>query len=265
MNLHKHFNGLRYFIMLSSGTGIFGNVSQANYTAGGTFQDAMARWRTANGLPATSIDLGQISDVGYVAKGGDDVRNRLEKTLSSITISIDHVFTLVERAICNPRPRNVDDSQILTCIAKYQLIADDAGVKADKRFGTLRLGDTGKTANDKAGANGAPSSRSVEALRSLMSMGPTVSDDPAKATELTTTLLAAKIAELFNVDPERIDASLPLTHHGIDSLVAVQFRNWLSSAVKARVSIFDIMQATSLTELAATVAGRSALVGGEAK
>jgi Phosphopantetheine attachment site len=77
---------------------------------------------------------------------------------------------------------------------------------------------------------------------------------------LLSALLAAKVGEIFNIDALGIDVSLPLPHHGVDSLIAVQFKNWLSSAVKARVSIFEVLQGPSLIDFASLVAVRSSLV-----
>lgn len=54
--------------MLSSVSGIIGNVSLANYAAGNTFLDAFASYRSLQGLPATTLDLGVISRIGFVAE-----------------------------------------------------------------------------------------------------------------------------------------------------------------------------------------------------
>lgn len=51
-----------------------------------------------------------------------------------------------------------------------------------------------------------------------------------------------------------------LSRYGVDWLVAVELRNWLSSSVKAKVSVFEILQSASITESAAPVAGKSAYV-----
>ncbi|THC88924.1 hypothetical protein EYZ11_011625 [Aspergillus tanneri] len=47
LNLHNAFltQHLDFFILLSSAAGIVGNSGQANYAAGCTFQDALARYR----------------------------------------------------------------------------------------------------------------------------------------------------------------------------------------------------------------------------
>lgn len=48
-----------------------------------------------------------------------------------------------------------------------------------------------------------------------------------------------------------------MSHYGVDSLVAVELRNWLGSAAKAKVSIFTILQTPSLAEFASLVASSS--------
>src|ERR1700722_10650329 len=66
-NLHELLPlNLDFFILLSSLAGIIGSVSQANYAAGNTYQDALVNYRHAKGLPAQSIDLGLMKGIGYV-------------------------------------------------------------------------------------------------------------------------------------------------------------------------------------------------------
>lgn len=57
-----------FYIMLSSISGVFGNPGQANYDAGNTFQDALARHAAAQGHRAYTIDIGVLLGVGYVAE-----------------------------------------------------------------------------------------------------------------------------------------------------------------------------------------------------
>ncbi|GAB1201026.1 hypothetical protein APSETT444_010411 [Aspergillus pseudonomiae] len=68
-NLHRYLpSNLDWFIMLSSISGIIGNATQAAYAAGSTFMDSFAAYRNSLGLPAVSLDLGVITDVGYLAE-----------------------------------------------------------------------------------------------------------------------------------------------------------------------------------------------------
>jgi hypothetical protein len=59
-----------FFIMLASVSCIVGNRSQAHYAAGNTYQDALARYRRAQGLPAVSVNLGLMLGIGLIAERG---------------------------------------------------------------------------------------------------------------------------------------------------------------------------------------------------
>ncbi|KAL3430177.1 hypothetical protein BDV09DRAFT_199896 [Aspergillus tetrazonus] len=63
-NLHKFLGSenLDFFVLLSGVSGIIGNGAQANYSAGNTFEDALAAYRCRLGLPAVSLNLGLVTD-----------------------------------------------------------------------------------------------------------------------------------------------------------------------------------------------------------
>lgn len=69
-NLHKvaqeQSQPLGFFTMLSSISGLVGQLSQPNYAAGNVFLDAFAAYRLQQGLPASAISLGPVEDVGYL-------------------------------------------------------------------------------------------------------------------------------------------------------------------------------------------------------
>lgn len=67
-NLHEYLpKDLDFFIMLSSSNGIVGARQQGNNAAANTYQDALAHYRRARGLPATTLDLGNVLSVGSTA------------------------------------------------------------------------------------------------------------------------------------------------------------------------------------------------------
>ncbi|OJZ92392.1 hypothetical protein ASPFODRAFT_202182 [Aspergillus luchuensis CBS 106.47] len=59
---------LDFFVMTSSISGIIGTPGQTNYSAGNSFLDAFAVYRQSLGLPACSIALPMLLDVGVVAE-----------------------------------------------------------------------------------------------------------------------------------------------------------------------------------------------------
>ena len=248
INLHKHLPNLGFFIMLSSLTGVAGNVSQSNYAAGNTFQDALARHRTANSQAAVTIDLGAVMSVGYVAEGDESLRNRVERTVGSNFITIDQLLQIIEDAIRSPPHGKLDESQIVTCLADYDALPEGSLLKKDPRFRTLQLNRSGTVAS--SAVSGAVSGGIDDLVQKLSKA------TGLEATELANAALVSKLAVLFNLPSSEIDTNLPLAHYGVDSLVAVELRNWLSSAIKAKVTIFEILQTKSVGEFAGLVAKR---------
>ncbi|KAF3769432.1 hypothetical protein M406DRAFT_245011 [Cryphonectria parasitica EP155] len=253
LHLHHHLPDLRFFVMLSSLTGVIGHTSQANYAAGNTFQDALARHRTAQGLPAVSIDLGAVGDVGVVAASGDSMRDRVERTLGAKSIPIGRVLELIEGAVCRPLRDDPNTSQVITGIAEYDKIPEGTPVKQDRRFATLRLASA--VGAMTAGAPGVTAAKRSpdEVLR--QSLAETAPSSP-EARTLVAGALTHKLGSLFNLAPADIDTSASLSAVGVDSLVAVELRNWLSSVVQAKVTVFEILQTATIREFAELVVGR---------
>jgi len=62
---------LDYFFCFSSVSALIGNLGQANYVAANYFLDIFSHYRRALNLPATTINLGVISDSGVVSERED--------------------------------------------------------------------------------------------------------------------------------------------------------------------------------------------------
>ncbi|KAL8860926.1 MAG: hypothetical protein Q9178_002681 [Gyalolechia marmorata] len=251
-NLHQHFQStpLDFFILLSSMAAVAGNSSQANYAAGGTFQDALARYRSTHGLPAVSLDLGMVRTVGYVA----DTKGVSERLLKNGYRFVEdaEVMGLIEGAILDPR-RAPEASQVMIGIASGP--GADWGTAAwreDPRFaGLCPAQSSDKEADVSSSGKAAPDiqawlANAVSWLEAVNSVCDT---------------LIAKLAEMFSLPVKDIDRSMRLAKYGVDSLVAVELRNWLGHVLQAPLSIFDIMQSLNLQDLAGKVAGKSKLIG----
>jgi acyl carrier protein len=230
-------------------TGVLGNPSQANYSAGGTFQDAFAKHLTGKGIPAVCIDLGSIKSVGYVAQN-EGVEERLKK-MGYDPIEEETLLRIIESAIRKPyRPREA--CQVIT-----RLALPDEDRKAfwdvERRFGPLAK----SSASDGESGHGKERAKAVDDFKTLLPK--TIS--PEEATDVVVKGIVGKISEMFNIPEVEIDSAQPVGTYGIDSLVAVEIRNWLSSRAKADISIFDVLQSKSVRAVAEKVALKSQYVG----
>jgi acyl carrier protein len=252
-NLHDFFGSdLDFFVMLSSLTGVVGNASQGNYAAGGSFQDAFASWRTAQGLPAVSIDLGTVKSVGYVAET-EGVAARMERA-GYVPQEEEEVLGLIEAAIRTPlRQSSSRPSQVITGIGLYDDVGDVAWRKERRFANLLRASPTGARAETSgSSSNGDERERFADLVVKAKTL--------AEARDIVAGGIADKLAEMFMLPAEEIDKSKGLAKYGVDSLVAVELRTWLSGRIQTEISIFDMLQSASLMAVAEKAATRSKLV-----
>ncbi|KAM3537331.1 hypothetical protein ARSEF1564_009747 [Beauveria bassiana] len=251
LNLHSHLPCLKFFVMLSSVAGVAGHTSQANYAAGNSFEDALARHRAVSGLAAVTIDLGAVRSVGYVAEKESEGDERLRARVEAIgfgSIDIAQVLRIVEYAIREPIRKSPVDSQIILG-PNQDTLCRESGMRLDRRFGTLRV----VSQRGLIAAPGSSNRASAADLSNALSKAATIEE----ATVLLIKAISAKIAEIFNLGLSDIDVALPMSRYGVDSLVAVELRNWLNGGAKAKVTVFEILQSASLNEFSALVATQS--------
>lgn len=249
-NLHNELSkkDLDFFVMLSSVVGVAGNPSQASYGAAGTFLDAMASFRAAQGLPAVSLDFGMIQSVGYVAEN-DAVAERLKK-MGHQAISEPEMLALVQMAIEKPFGQH-NQSQIITGL---QSGVGNSSRDKDLKFMALRLQNRALNAGQSNKDGRGSLSDALTSAKAL-----------PEAIEVITKAIATKLSEDFMIPADDIDPARPVSSFGVDSLVAVELRNWLLSQSKAEVSVFDVVQSKSLTALSTQIAQRSKYISASLK
>ena len=69
-----------------------------------------------------------------------------------------------------------------------------------------------------------------------------------------------KMSKMLGMPSESIDASQSMAAYGLDSLVAVELRNWLFREAKADVAVFEVLGKGSLTALAGDIALKSKIL-----
>lgn len=102
-NLHEMLpRDIDFYVMLSSICGLIGSRGQANYAAGNTYQDALAHFRRSKGLPATSLNLGNVQSIGYLAENLD--RLKINPSVFTVLDGVreDQLLRAIEQVI-NPK------------------------------------------------------------------------------------------------------------------------------------------------------------------
>ena len=76
-------------------------------------------------------------------------------------------------------------------------------------------------------------------------------------------MLREQVSRVLGTTAARIDVDKPLTSLGMDSLMAVELRNWVEKELRVSVPIMEMMQASSLSGLADVLLTRLGGVPGE--
>ena len=87
----------------------------------------------------------------------------------------------------------------------------------------------------------------------------TAAEDDSAACEISLRALIDRLARLLAIPEQDVDVHRPLNAFGIDSLVALEIRNWASRELEAEIGVFEITSAESLESLAEIVTAKSRL------
>ncbi|KAJ5374373.1 Acyl transferase/acyl hydrolase/lysophospholipase [Penicillium concentricum] len=238
-NLHRHLPmNLDFFLMLSSISGVIGNATQAAYATGCTFMDAFADYRRCLGLPAVSLDLGTITDVGHLAEN-KELAAKMERQGFQGT-DTPTLLSLIQVAISES---TAGGAQLITGLGQWKenesLGNFDAPLFAHFRYKfqgrgkSIALGD------------------SIEGLKVALDAAKTVD----QATVVICDALSKKIASHLSIPVENINPSNPVSEYGVDSHVAVELRNWVSRSMDCTIPILEII-ARSMLELSHKIASQ---------
>ncbi len=86
-----------------------------------------------------------------------------------------------------------------------------------------------------------------------------------EASQIICDAMIAKMSKMLVLPAENIDITQPMTAYGVDSLVAVELRNWFAREAKADMPIFELLDTHSLQALSGAVAVKSKLVSVDIK
>lgn len=245
-NLHNALinTTLDFFIALSSVAGIVGNRGQAAYSAANVFLDGFIEYRRSLGLPGTSIDLAAVSDVGYLADADAQRRQEVMKNIGGQTIDEFEVLALVAAALTG----DLDLSCSGQCITGLRLesVENNFWVQ-DAKFSVLY-----EAAKSTLGNNSQRNGPSVSLQATL-----SAASSKEEALRVCYEALAAKLAQVLVLSLEDMDPSITVSSLGLDSLVAIEIRNWIAREANANVQVLELLSSGTLMALAEIILNKS--------
>lgn len=247
-NLHNAIKGrdseIEFFLMTSSVSGSVGTATESNYCSANYFLDVFARYRRGLGLPATSIGLGMISEVGYLHENPEIEALLLRKGIQAM--NEDELLQIVDIALSSDAtiPHAYDRSahaHILTGLEPF-------GLKELRKKG---FEGTNPTLNDPRAAILA---RALDGQADLAykdqdgNLPVEIVDALEKGVLLADAVLAhviKRFANLVLLLLEQVDISKPLADYGMDSMIAAEFRTWFFQTFHVDIPYLTLLNKTT--------------------
>ncbi|KAL4784866.1 hypothetical protein BJX76DRAFT_367271 [Aspergillus varians] len=234
---------LEFFVCFSSLSGIVGSKAQANYSAGNSYLDALCAHRRGMGLVGTTMDVGMVVGIGAVSEDGQ-LQAVMERE-GYDAVNEDEFFAQIETAVA-PVSAPADNLVLVDSRGRdaHQTITGVNLSRAtcywvtEPRFRNLYAN------HDFAGSVGDGESKKQDVMAELQE----AKDEEARV-EILTDRFFDKIAAVLSVDKTILQPNRSLADYGLDSLVAMEIRQWFFKSVGVRLATFDILNSQSIHAL----------------
>jgi phthiocerol/phenolphthiocerol synthesis type-I polyketide synthase D len=219
---------LDFFILFSSAGSVLGQAGQGNYAAANAFLDALAHHRQAQGQPALSINWGAWAGKGFAdSAGGKRLASHLA-LLGISSIAPKHALEMLGRLL----------GQSAT-----QVVAVPVNWKQYREF--YPAGSASPLLSELAREVAEvprPAGRKSETRDAFFAA------EAAERRQLLHSYLREQVARVLGLSPSKLDVQQPLSHLGLDSLMAVELKNRIAIDLKVNVPVVKFLQGFSVDQ-----------------
>jgi acyl carrier protein len=212
-----------------------GTAGQMSYAAANAGLDALVHYRRRLGLPALSINWGPWSEIGMAAANAE----RLDPWYAEIgmtTISPKEAVAIFDRLMQQQRPQlavvGLDINRL-----QQSLVGTKTAFLSD-------LSSQRVAAADSQPVNLVPAPEQKVPLRKLVGEA-----DVAMRRRLIQDYISEQMCKTFQLAPSELSLKRPLNSLGIDSLMALELRNRIESALPVRVQMTNLLEGASADDL----------------
>lgn len=213
---------------------------------------ALAQYPETAKMRCSTIDLPIVRGIGYLSD--DQKREVISKQLGTESVDATEIRGLVTAAIRNEFDLSCEGHCVVgfegvksTPVNEQPFWVTDTKLSHLLRLSTL------------AGAG-----ELAESAQNGTEIAPAVAIRQSKAREGAEAIVGAavlnKISSILMRPIEDLDPAAPITVYGLDSLVAIEIRNWITRELEANLQILEILTSESIPALSETILKKSGIL-----
>ncbi|PWY77825.1 hypothetical protein BO83DRAFT_406874 [Aspergillus eucalypticola CBS 122712] len=228
---------LDFFIMFSSIAGVVGNTGQSTYAAANMYMAGLALNRRKRGVVGSVIAYSPLMGLGYIDRTDETMGDKFLSMGVSLMSETDFRYAFAE-AIKEGQASCHDRGELITgCAPKVLSDITRNRYRSDIRFSHINL----ERVNGQAGAGAGDSS-----IRGLLKQA--VSMEEVEGVVLNA--FTARLKTLLRMSTEQpLDVNSSLVAQGIDSLVAIDIREWFDRELEIDMPVIKILGGSSIVTL----------------
>ncbi|KAK0615695.1 hypothetical protein B0T17DRAFT_656801 [Bombardia bombarda] len=241
---------LDFFLLTSSISGSVGTATESNYCAANHVLDHFARFMRRQGIPAISIGLGMISEVGYLHDNPEIEALLLRKGIQAI--DADELIQLTDLAFASSATMGIHHphdvlaaSHMLTGMEAFgmkELIKKGFDGTNNPAWMDPRANLLAAALDESAGVGGGAQDGNLPAdVVKGMEAGQTLS-------EAVLDFIRRRFGNLVLMKYEAVDVKKHLADYGMDSMIAAEFRTWFYQSMAVDVPLFMLLGKTTNLE-----------------
>jgi len=218
-----------FFVLFSSVASIFGSAGQGNHAAANAFMDALAHYRWSRGLPAVSINWGAWSEVGAATRS--DWRERLKMG------GIDPISPVLGVEVFNQVIQESSPQITVIPINWEQFFQSFPNIR-ERAFYEEVISE-----NSKGNSANSLKEKDDLTIEAFLAQRP---EDRRKFLEKK---LVRQCSQVMRLVESKIDVRRPLISMGLDSLMAVDFKNRIEKKLGLSISLQSFLKTMSIETL----------------
>jgi acyl carrier protein len=220
-------DSLDFFVLFSSAGSVLGQPGQGNYAAANAFLDSLAHHRQALGQPALSIDWGAWAGEGFADSiGGMRLASRLA-LLGINSMAPKQALEVLGRLL------GESATQVVAVPVNWTQYRESYAGSDSPLLSEL--------AREEAEIP-RPAGRTNDRRNAL------IAAEPAERRQLLQSYLSEQVARVLGLSPSKLDLQQPLSHLGLDSLMAVELKNRIAVDLKVNVPVAKFLQGFSVDQ-----------------